>query len=78
VVILRNILTVIFILICIVLTVLVLLQQGKDEGLGSIGGMGNTYWSQNKGRSIEGTIVKATKWLAVAFIVFAVVLNLGF
>lgn len=77
-VILRNILTVIFILICIVLTVLVLLQQGKDEGLGSIGGMGNTYWSQNKGRSIEGTIVKATKWLAVAFIVFAVVLNLGF
>lgn len=77
-VILRNILTVIFILICIVLTVLVLLQQGKDEGLGSIGGMGNTYWSQNKGRSIEGTIVKATKWLAAAFIVFAVVLNLGF
>ncbi|MCD8337390.1 MAG: preprotein translocase subunit SecG [Lachnospiraceae bacterium] len=77
-VILRNILTVIFILICIVLTVLVLLQQGKDEGLGSIGGMGNTYWSQNKGRSIEGAIVKATKWLAVAFIVFAVVLNLGF
>ncbi|MCD8395819.1 MAG: preprotein translocase subunit SecG [Lachnospiraceae bacterium] len=77
-VILRNILTVIFILICIVLTVLVLLQQGKDEGLGSIGGMGNTYWSQNKGRSIEGAIVKATKWLAAAFIVFAVVLNLGF
>lgn len=77
-VILRNILTVIFILICIVLTVLVLLQQGKDEGLGSIGGMGNTYWSQNKGRSIEGAIVKATKWLTVAFIVFAVVLNLGF
>ncbi|MCD7833780.1 MAG: preprotein translocase subunit SecG [Lachnospiraceae bacterium] len=77
-VILRNILTVIFILICISLTVLVLMQQGKDEGLGSIGGMGNTYWSQNKGRSIEGAIVRATKWLAAAFIVFAVVLNLGF
>ncbi|MCD7814463.1 MAG: preprotein translocase subunit SecG [Lachnospiraceae bacterium] len=77
-VILRNILTVVFILICISLTVLVLMQQGKDEGLGSIGGMGNTYWSQNKGRSIEGAIVRATKWLAAAFIVFAVVLNLGF
>ncbi|MCC8044664.1 MAG: preprotein translocase subunit SecG [Clostridiales bacterium] len=76
--ILRIILTVIFILICIVLTVLVLAQQGKDEGLGSIGGIGNTYWSQNKSRSMEGNIVKITKWLAAAFIVFAVVLNLGF
>ncbi|MCD8022834.1 MAG: preprotein translocase subunit SecG [Lachnospiraceae bacterium] len=77
-VILRNILTVIFILICIVLTVLVLMQQGKDEGMGSIGGMGNTYWSQNKSRSMEGTLVRVTKWLAVAFVVFAVILNLGF
>ncbi|MCD7956434.1 MAG: preprotein translocase subunit SecG [Lachnospiraceae bacterium] len=76
--ILRIILTVIFILICIVLTVLVLAQQGKDEGLGSIGGMGNTYWSQNKSRSMEGNIVKITKWLAAALIVFAVVLNLSF
>jgi len=76
--ILRIILTVIFILICIAVTVLVLAQQGKDEGLGSIGGMGNTYWSQNKSRSMEGNIVKITKWLAVAFIVFAVVLNLSF
>ncbi|MCD7820136.1 MAG: preprotein translocase subunit SecG [Lachnospiraceae bacterium] len=77
-VILRNILTIIFILICIVLTVLVLLQQGKDEGLGSIGGMSNSYWSQNKSRSMEGNIVRITKWLAVAFVVVAVVLNLNF
>ncbi|MCC8065695.1 MAG: preprotein translocase subunit SecG [Clostridiales bacterium] len=75
---LRIILTVIFILICIVLTVLVLAQQGKDEGLGSIGGMSNSYWSQNKARSMEGNIVRITKWLAAAFIVVAVVLNLGF
>ncbi|MCD8014711.1 MAG: preprotein translocase subunit SecG [Lachnospiraceae bacterium] len=74
----RIILTVIFILICIALTVLVLAQQGKEEGLGSIGGMGNTYWSQNKSRSMEGAIVRITKWLAAGFIVIAVILNLGF
>ncbi|MCC8136623.1 MAG: preprotein translocase subunit SecG [Clostridiales bacterium] len=74
----RIILTVLFILICIVMTVLVLAQQGKEEGLGSIGGMSNSYWSQNKSRSMEGNIVKITKWLAVAFILIAVVLNLGF
>ncbi len=74
----RTILTVIFILICIAVTVLVLAQQGKEEGLGSIGGMSNSYWSQNKSRSMEGNIVKITKWLAVAFILIAVILNLGF
>ncbi|MCD7716042.1 MAG: preprotein translocase subunit SecG [Lachnospiraceae bacterium] len=74
----RIILTVLFILVCIVMTVLVLAQQGKEEGLGSIGGMSNSYWSQNKSRSMEGNIVKITKWLAVAFILIAVILNLGF
>lgn len=74
----RIILTVILILVCIVMTVLILAQQGKEEGLGSIGGMSNSYWSQNRSRSMEGNIVKITKWLAVAFILIAVILNLGF
>ena len=36
--ILRIILTVIFIVMCIALTVLVLMQEGKDAGLGAIAG----------------------------------------
>ena len=48
--ILRGILTVIFILVCIVLTVIVLMQEGKDAGLGSIAGISETYWGKNKGR----------------------------
>lgn len=75
---LRILLTIIFILICIGLTVIVLAQQGKDEGLGSIGGMSDTYWGKNKSRSMEGNLVKITKWLAIAFIVLAIILNLGF
>ncbi len=60
------------------LTVLVLAQQGKDAGLGTIGGMGDTYWGKNKSRSMEGNLVKITKILAVLFIVLAAILNLGF
>ena len=46
-------------------------------GLGSaIGGMADSYWSKNKGRSMEGTLVKVTRVVAVLFIVLAVVLNL--
>ena len=75
---LRTILTVIFVIICIALTVLVLLQEGKSQGLGSISGMADTYWGKNKGRSMEGALVKITTGLAVGFMVLAVVLNLNF
>ena len=70
---LRTILTVIFVIICITLTVLVLMQEGKSQGLGSISGMADTYWGKNKGRSMEGALVKITTGLAVGFMVLAVV-----
>ena len=74
----RIFLSIIFIIVCVALTVLVLAQQGKDAGLGSIGGIGDTYWSKNKARSMEGKLVQFTKILAVAFLVIAVILNLNF
>ena len=74
--ILRPVLTVIFVLDALVLTIIVLLQEGKSAGLGSIAG-GNSYWEQNKGRSVEGKKILWTKILAVAFIVLALILNLN-
>ncbi len=74
---LRIILTVIFIIICVALVVLVLLQEGKSAGLGSISGAAESYWGKNKGRSMEGTLVKVTKYLAIGFLLLAVVLNLN-
>ena len=74
----RTLLTIIFALICIALTVIVLAQEGKDAGLGSIGGIGESYWGKNKARSMEGNLVKITRWLAIGFIVLAAVLNMGF
>ncbi|HAV01178.1 MAG: preprotein translocase subunit SecG [Lachnospiraceae bacterium] len=73
---LRVILTLIFILVCIVLSAIVLMQEGKSAGLGAISGMAETYWGKNKGRSMEGMLVKYTRWLAIAFMVLAVILNL--
>ena len=53
------------------------LQEGKSAGLGTISGAADTYWGHNKGRSMEGALVKATRVIAVLFIVLAVVLNLN-
>ena len=74
---LRIIVTIVFILICIALTVLVLMQEGKASGLGAISGMAETYWGKNKGRSMKGTLVKVTKYLAISFIVIAAILNIS-
>ena len=69
------ILTVIFIIISIALTVIILMQEGKSAGLGAIAGAADTYWGKNKGRSMEGRLVTGTKILVVLFIVIAAVLN---
>lgn len=74
--ILKTVLMIIFAIDCIALTALVLMQEGKSAGLGTIGGMADTYWGQNKGRSMEGAMVKATRVLAILFVVLAAVLNL--
>ena len=73
---LRIVLTIIFIIVCIALVVLVLMQEGKTQGLGSISGAAETYWGKNKGRSMEGRLVQITKILAILFFVLAIVLNL--
>ena len=74
--ILKMVLMIIFAIDCIALTIIVLMQEGKQAGLGTIGGMADTYWGQNKGRSMEGALVEITRVLAVLFIVLAAVLNM--
>ncbi len=74
---LRIVIQVIFILVCIALAAIVLMQEGKSAGLGAISGAAETYWGKNKGRSMEGKLVKFTKYLAIGFIVLTVILNLN-
>jgi len=73
----HTFLTIIFIIVSIVLTVLVLMQEGKSAGLsGTISGVADTYWGKNKGRSMEGRLVKYTKILAVLFFILAILVKM--
>ena len=59
----RGILTFLFVAICLFLSVVILLQEGKSAGLsGSISGMADSYWGKNKSRSMEGKLEKMTKY----------------
>ena len=76
---LRTVLMGIFILVCMFLTIVVLMQESKQNGLsGAISGAADTYWGKNKGRSMEGKLVTITKVLAVLFVVIAIILNINF
>ena len=75
---LRIVITVIYALNCIGLATIVLMQEGKQQGLGTISGMADTYWGQNKGRSMEGKLIMATRIMAAAFIILSLVLNMNF
>ena len=75
--ILKIVLMIIFAIDCIALTVIVLMQEGKSAGLGAIAGAADTYWGKNKGRSMEGMLVKLTRIFVILFIVIAAVLNMS-
>ena len=73
----RGILTFLFVAICLFLSVVILLQEGKSAGLsGSISGMADSYWGKNKCRSMEGKLEKMTKYGAFLWLVLAFILNL--
>ncbi len=74
---LKTLVQIVYIGICIVLTFVVLKQEGKAGLSGALTGTTDTYWSKNKGRSKEGWLERTTKLLAGAFIVLSVVLNLN-
>ena len=72
----KIILSIIFIIDCIALTVVVLMQEGKQQGFGAIAGAAETYWGKNKGRSMEGGLVRATTIMGILFFVISVALNM--
>ncbi|MDD6797809.1 MAG: preprotein translocase subunit SecG [Clostridia bacterium] len=75
----RIFLMILFVIVCIVLTVIVLMQESKSSGLsGTIAGAADSYWGRNKGRSAEGKLVVITKCLVAAFFIIALVLNMNF
>ena len=71
---------IVYIVICAFIMGVVLKQEGKQQGLGAIGGgAGNdTYWAKNKGRSREGVLKRMTVIAAALFILLSIGLNMMF
>ena len=72
----KYILIALEVLASIALVLVVLMQSGKEAGLGAISGSTDTYMGKNKGNTMEDKIAAATKWVALAWIVLTLALNL--
>ena len=74
----KTVLAVLLSLASVALVVVVMLQSGKESGLSSVvaGNSGrDSYLSKSKHGSKDKVMASATKWIALAFAVLALVLN---
>ena len=74
---LQYVLSIVIILLSVAITILVLLQESKQQGLsGAISGAAETFFGKNKGRTMEAKLEKYTKIAGVVFFVLALVSSL--
>ena len=56
------VLTVILMILAVILAAIILMQSKRSAGLGAVSGnSSDTYWSKNKGNSVEGALERYTK-----------------
>lgn len=73
----RIAITIVQVISAIVLTLIVLFQSGKSEGLsGAIAGSSGSFLSKGKSNTWDAKISRATKWVAAVFIILTFVLSL--
>lgn len=60
----------------VALIVSVLLQSGKESGLGAIAGNNETYLSKSKAGSLDKILATATKWIALGWAVLTLLLSI--
>ena len=71
------VLTVILMILAVSLAAIILMQSKRSAGLGAVSGnSSDTYWSKNKGNSVEGALERYTKIGGALFMILALIINL--
>lgn len=60
----------------IVMIIVIILQEGNQQGIGVVSGGADTFFSKNKARSYDAFLARATKWFAIGFVVVVLALNI--
>ena len=62
-------------IVAIAIIVVIILQEGNQQGLGVVTGAADSYFSKNKARSIDAFLSRWTKVCAAVFVIFVIALN---
>ena len=70
----RTLVTIIFMLICLVMIIVVMMQESKNSGFGELSGQvdSDSYVRKNRGRINEGKLERITAILGFLFFVVAI------
>ena len=64
-------------ILSIVIIAVVLLQQGRRAGItGAISGGADTFLSKNKARTVDASLARWTKYIAIGFFVLVIAANI--
>ena len=67
---------VLILILSIIIIAVVLLQQGRRAGItGAISGGADTFLSKNKARTVDASLARWTKYIAIGFFVLVIVAN---
>ncbi len=72
----KIIVTVLEVIFSVALTAVILLQSGKESGLGALTGKSETYMSKSKHASMDKILASATKWIALVWVLLTLSLTL--
>ena len=74
---LTTVLIILQLISAVAVVVVVLFQSGKNAGLsGAIAGNTDSFLSRNKSNTLDAKLAKATKWIAIVFVVITLILNI--
>lgn len=65
---LKTILLVFQLISCAVLTVIILLQSSKSDGMSALTGSSDTFLGRSKAATLDAKLERLTKWVAAAFV----------
>ncbi len=74
-VILEFVLGSLLIVFAIALVVVIMLQEGNTQGLGTITGGADTFLSKNKARSLDAFLARWTKAFVIGFVLVVIGIN---
>ncbi len=65
----------VLIIMSIAIIIVIILQEGNQQGVGVVTGGADTFFSKNKARSIDAFLARWTKVFAIVFVLAVLGLN---